>query len=541
MNVRKVLRSLVFTITACISLPLAFQTFSSVPIQENEELYAVLSQAQMRGMCTLPGTRPYLETAVKSAINDILAASDQAADSGDKKNVLSETEEKILYAYLDRYARKEGLDAARGGYYHEDDTLFHNSFDVTAGLETSASGGVYFDGNGQWGMDVVPKIDIMGDLGNIFSYNFFIFGDISRSVLTQNQTTYKIGYYWYDGVTSTKIYTTPRYINTYSNTAFLPFSYHKKWDGSVYKLADLSASGLEGWSDDLALGFGINAEMTASFLDNHVYFRFGRIYHEWAAMDEGSSLVLNMNAHPFMAFEQVYHPWKWFTLSSMLGVLEFPNAAYVYAGAYTASSTDHNYFNDAYADVFQNGYSNTMIEADFRYMHADFGTSVIMPKRFDLGYMFPLMDKVIYQNDQGDYDNINLFGDLKFQYPGIGNVWCSLFLDEFNGLSRTSGLLGDVGHHTRNMYATQAGVKLVIPWLPFATFAMRYTKVEPYCYTHQAINYTPWYDYYISEAYLNAGESIGYYLPPNADETRIDIEAMPRADVTAHLTYLFIR
>jgi hypothetical protein len=510
------------------------QTYASV--STDSPIYGILDKAQMRGLCSpLPSARPYSEKTVITAINEILAASDAA-----EKPLLKDTEIEILTNTLKQFDRVQGLDRMRGAYYYEAPWKLRTTFDFTFKLDTFASGGLYsISGDNQYGFVITPQISLRGDLGNHLSYDFTVFGNASRAVL-QELGTYDIGAYWYTDTTesSTTNYTTRRYIKSYANKAYFPYTFYKGWDGSMYKLSNLTASGLDGWCDSLGLGFGINAEVASGFLDDKVQVRFGRIHREWAAMDEGSSLVLSSYAHQFLAFETEVTPVKWFTFSSITGILEFPNSDYIVGDSYDCSTDSTDYSNAAF---FQNAYSASMVETNFKYVHFDFGTTVVWPKRFELGYLFPLMNAVFYQNNIGDYDNIAVFTDLKLQYPGIGYIWGSLFLDEFNGLSSVSGLRGDFIHSTRDMYATQVGTKLYIPWLPFATLACRYTKVEPYCYTHQAINYTPWYTHYISEAYMNAGESIGYYLPPNSDEVDVRFETMPLANLTSHLEYQFIR
>ncbi|HAH63454.1 MAG TPA: hypothetical protein DCL73_15315 [Treponema sp.] len=526
-------------VISLFSSQLFAQTYAAVSL--DSPLYGLLDKAQMRGLCgPLPAAKPYTEKVVIAAINEILAASEES------ENPLKDTEVEILTDALKQFDRKKGLDRMRGAYYYEAPGKVRTTFDFSFKLDTFASGGLYSDsGDDQWGFTFTPTISVRGDVGDNLSYDFTIFGNASRAVL-QYLGEYDIGAYWYTDTTAndaengsdTTNYTTRRYIKSYANKAYFPYTFFKGWDGSMYKLSNLTASGLDGWCDDLGLGFGIRAEMTSSFLDDKVQVRFGRIYREWAAMDEGASLVLSSNAHPFLAFETEITPVKWFTLSSITGILEFPNSDYIVGDAYNCSTDSTDYSNAAF---FQNAYSASMVETNFKYVHFDFGTTSIWPKRLDLGYLFPLMNAVFYQNNIGDYDNIALFTDLKLQYPGIGYVWGSLFLDEFNGLSSESGLRGDWLHSTRDMYATQVGSKVYIPWLPFATLAVRYTKVEPYCYTHQAINYTPWYTHYISEAYMNAGEPIGYYLPPNSDEINVRFETTPLTNLAAHLEYQFIR
>jgi len=509
------------------------QTYASVPM--SSPLYGILDKAQMRGLCSpLPAVKPYTEKTVVAAINEILAASEES------KYPLMKTEVAILNEALEQFDRKSGLDLMRGAYFYETTGKVRTSFDFLFKLDAFGSGGLYANsGDDQYGFVITPQISLRGDVGDHLSYDFTVFGNVSRAVL-KYLGTYDIGAFWYTDTTesTTTNYTTRRYIKSYANTAYFPYTFFKGWDGSMYKLSNLTASGLDGWCDDLGFSFGIHAEMTASILDDKVQIRFGRMSREWAAMDEGASLVLSNYAHPFLGFETAITPVKWFTFSSITGVLEFPNSDFIVGDSYNCSTDSTDYSNAAY---FQSAYSASMIETNFKYVHFDFGTTSVWPKRFDLGYVFPLMNAVFYQNNIGDYDNIALFTNLKLQYPGVGYVWGSLFLDEFNGLSSVSGLRGDWIHSTRDMYATQVGAKVTIPWLPFATLACRYTKIEPYCYTHQSINYTPWYTHYISEAYMNAGEPIGYYLPPNSDEINVRLETTPLENLAAHLEYQFIR
>jgi len=521
------------------------QTYASVSL--DSPLYGILDKAQMRGLCSpLPAVRPYPEKVVVGAINEILALSDES-----DVPLLKDTEIEILTDALKQFDRKPGLDRMRGAYYYENSGKVRTTFDFSFKLNSFTSGGLYSDsGDDQWGFVLTPALSLRGDVGNHLSYDFSLFGNASRAVL-QNLGKYYIGTYWYtdtiandakNGSDTTNydpnVETSRRHIKSYANKAYFPYTFFKGWDGSMYKLSNLTASGLDGWCDDLGVGFGIHSEMTAGILDDKVQVRFGRIYREWAAMDEGSSLVLSNYAHPFLALETEITPVKWFSISSLTGILEFPNSEYIVGDAYSCSTDYTDYSNAAF---FQNAYSISMLETNFKYVHFDFGSTSVWPKRFDLGYFDSLMNSVIYQNNIGDYDNIAIFADLKLQYPGIGYIWGSLFLDEFNGLSSVSGLRSDFVHATRDMYATQVGTKVCIPWLPFATLSCRYSKVEPYCYTHQAINYTPWYTHYISESYMNAGECIGYYLPPNSDEVNIRFEASPLANLAAHLEYQFIR
>lgn len=525
--------SLVFVavVIASMCAPLMAQQLVSVPVDNS--IYSLLDKAAMRGIIDpLPAARPYSERKIRALISDILAAQD-AAD----EKPLRGTEVQVIEEWLNLHSRKEGFDPQKCEYYFANDNNFHKSFDFTFTMDMFLSCGAYNkSGVSEWGASWTPDFGFKGDLSEYVSYNLDLFGNIARAKL-DDMGPYEVrgAKGWKDDPDGTL--RANRKITAYRNNAFFPFSYHKTWDGSVYKPSDMTADGLEGWPDGMALGFGITSEIDAAFIGDVFQFRFGRIRHEWAAMDKGSSLVLSDGARQFLAFEQIITPAKWFTLSTMTGILEFPNSDYIVADQGQSIYRTANDRTDDNAFYFQNAYSITMLELNFPYVHVDGGTTAVWPKRFEAGYLFPLMNTVFYQNNIGDFDNLSLFGDLKLSHPKLGYIWGSVYMDEINGLK---GVFGNKINEARNMFAYQVGVKATLP-MPFATVALRYTKVEPYCYTHQAINDTPWYDHYISEAYMNSGECIGYYLPPNSDEINLRFEVEPMPSFSLHAEYQFIR
>ncbi|MCL2139163.1 MAG: hypothetical protein FWH41_06485, partial [Treponema sp.] len=124
--------------------------------------------------------------------------------------------------------------------------------------------------------------------------------------------------------------------------------------------------------------------------------------------------------------------------------------------------------------------------------------------------------------------------NLKGQYPGIGNIWLSLFVDEIN-------VMGNWRELDRAMMAGQAGINIALPFLAFSSIVMSYTKVNPYCYTHNR-NFTPWYsDVAMETSYTNNGRSLGHYLPPNSDEIMFRFKTMPAKGLGTHLQYQMIR
>lgn len=501
-----------------------------------DAVYAVLENAQLRGLCgALPSVKPYTEKRILAAVDEILSGGDTGA--------LSMTEKRILEDFRASRARRPEKDLSQMRLRLERDAAgVPVSFELSAAVETAFSGGLYTDTDlDQWGFDLIPSLNFAGDLSRFVSYRVTGFLDLTRMPLYECGD-YFIGYSWYgDGVSqfidgeydtdgSEYDEPSPRTVKKFLNTSYLPYGYGKRWDGQMYFLGNMSAEGLEGWPQETGLGFGLTAEIHATVLKDIVDISCGRITREWAGMDHGSSLVLNASARPFIGAETQIHLFPFLSYSFLTGILEYPNQDYMNENSYAGDSgrTDDSTF-------FQNGFSINMIELDFKYLHLDFGSSVIWPKRFELGYMFPLLNYVIYQNNIGDYDNHALFGDIKLRKPGLGSIWASLYLDEINGLNNNPFT------SSRAMFAAQFGTKVAIPRLPFATLSLRYTKVEPYCYTHHSINYTPWYSNYVSENYTNNGECLGYYLPPNSDEFFVRFETRPKPNLRTSLQYQFIR
>ena len=509
------------------ALPLSSQTNTTINL--SDEIYRILENAQLRGLCNImPGTKPYTETRILKAVDEILLNSEKL--NGQEIIFLTQFKEKH---------KREMTNSRKFAElrFASPNLKIPASIQLNFGQEVIASGGLYtqnrFD---QWGFDWITTLDFAGDLGNSLSYKMTVLFDITRMPLYELKDDYFIGYNWYAaGVgeyldAETSVEPERRTVKKMLNTSYLPYSYKKYWGGQIYLFNNLTASGLEGWAMTPGMSGNIFAEVGLSFFDDKFNILLGRTEHEWGAMDNGASLVFNSSALPFAAFDIRAEIFPFVRFSSLSGILEYPNQDYINIDGLPKSEGKRD---DAF--FYQNGFSINMVELDLKYLHFDFGTSVVWPKRFELGYVLPLMNFVEYQNHIGDYDNLALFSNIKGRISGLGSVWASIYLDEINGLNN------DPVTSTRAMYAGQLGTKWAIPGLPFASISLRYTKVEPYCYTHHSINYTPWYNHYINTGYTNNGYSLGYYLDPNSDETALIFEMRPRSNINSIFKYQFIR
>jgi hypothetical protein len=308
-------------------------------------------------------------------------------------------------------------------------------------------------------------------------------------------------------------------ITTYSEPkAFFPYTYKKNWDGSVWFITDVSNAGHKGWPQELSIGYSMFPEFAGIFLNGHITYRIARLDREWGGMTNNGSLILNQSAQPFLAGDVTFTPFEWFSFSSLTGVLEYNNTDGIKNSA----------------AISQNAFSIVMLEGNYKnYFHLDIGSSVVWPKRFELGYPFPIADNFLYQNNIGDFDNMALFLNLQGQYPGLGKFWGSFFLDEANPES-------NFFEKSKQMYAYQVGASVQIPGLPFSSITASYTKVEPYTYTHPRES-VPWYSNYMETSYTNNGRSLGHYIPPNSDEILVRFDTMAALRSIIRVQYQLIR
>ena len=493
-----------FLLSVALLLPLAAQSHISVPL--DDPIYYVIEQAQLKGLCpVLSEAKPYSQHKIKGIINTILSAEAESPWAS-----LTASERSILQQTLASFEKQEGWNWLTGETYQEHTTKsgITMTFNAGASWQSVASGSYEFLGKDfSWGTDNWGVVFVGGDMGSAFSWNFSAGGGLMRAPRQELGTAYT----FYEGFENKDIDPARKdqnkeYIVFSEPISFFPYTYQKNWDGSIFKGDNLSSSGFYEWPYGISFGYQMNGEAAVSLLDDAIYVRAGRLQREWAAGTNGSSLALNATARPFFGLEANFEPFSWLRMATLTGILEYYNMK----GISISSAT------------FQNAFAISMAEANYKnFLQFSLGSSAVFPKRFEIGYSFPLLSSFFYQNNVGDFDNLALFATLILQYPGIGKIWGSAYVDEMD-LSSPEFFSQD-----RNMYAFQFGTSasIPIPKLAFSNFTLQYTKIEPYVYTHQLVK-TPWYDdTWMEEAYMNNGVSLGYYLPPNSDELKLRFES----------------
>ncbi|MDR1784995.1 MAG: hypothetical protein LBR23_00800 [Spirochaetaceae bacterium] len=498
---------LVVFLFCSIGFTLSSQSHISVPL--GRTIYFLLENAQARGLCKpLPGAKPYSRAVILRAIDEILESQGGKAPLSDDERQTFQ-KERAMYAL----PQKTGVDWGRGGFYTETTGKIRFSLDITASWESLISEAIEGqDGDFDWGTDNWGTVKFQGDMGEDFSYSLQGGGGMMRAPRKQlgpYDTYYK------DYIDSGAAVN--QEITSYSQPlAFFPYTYRKNWDGSIFVLSNLSSSGFYTWPEGLSFGYNILGEMSGALLAGHITYRVGRISREWAGMSNGQSLALNAAARPFLAAEATFSPFDWLSFSALTGILEYYNTKGIKESAMT----------------FQNAFSQEIIEFNYKeYVHFDIGSIAVWPKRFELGYAYPLNSSFFYQNNIGDFDNLAIAMNLRGTLPGRGFAWFSFFADEFD---LSTG--GEFFKLDRNMYAFQVGAAFLVPVLSFSTLSFSLTKIEPYCYTHNRV-FVPWYGtdesgnpLPMETGYYNNGENLGYYLPPNSLELLAGFETMSGAN-----------
>ena len=549
--------SLVCFFAILFNITLSAQTHIAIPL--GHPIYVVLEQAQMRGLLSYqqPGVKPYSRARILVLIDEILDN-----DENRRFGRLIEAERRILQRFKQDFSPpRGGLDLVRGtvSFDHTwNNFYFSGQFGI--GLDVSFFGGYYPIAGGYSNtyniqhpysddsadrlyikaehpspgdffssFEAIPSISFIGDLGRNTSYGLTIngwAGMIPRSTLgiyknsIHDPEAPPPGYY--DEVVLRNMVTNSEPLS------YFPYSFKKRWDSFVFRVGGYDSGGMKAWPGVVSLGYTMQGELAGNLFNGNVFYRFARLDREWAGMTNNGSLVLNQSAQPFLALETVIQPFKWISFSALSGTLEY--------------NADPGFQDNAevkiQSEIFQNAFSIVMLELSYKsFFSFGIGSSVVWPKRFELGYLFPFIENFLYQNNIGDFDNMALFFNLQGQYPGVGRLWFSFFMDELNiGDIRRIFELG------RQMFAFQIGGSVHIPRLPFSSITFSYTKNEPYNYTHTRGN-APWYngDLLMETNYVNSGRSLGHYIPPNSDEFLIRFETIPFPQSMFSLQYQMIR
>ena len=165
--------------------------------------------------------------------------------------------------------------------------------------------------------------------------------------------------------------------------------------------------------------------------------------------------------------------------------------------------------------------------------------NIIFGKRFDFSYLIPAPYMAL-QGVGGFNDNLQM-GLMLNVKPIKGLLWSTdLFVDDlsFNELVKFN-------FDTKIRLAATTGVIYSPENSIFSNFALRYSLVTPYTYSHweytdpvaQTINANT-FNY---QNYTNNGLPIGSTLPPNSDSVKFSFDLNPVKNLNLAFNFLFLR
>ncbi|MBN1798237.1 MAG: hypothetical protein JW822_06655 [Spirochaetales bacterium] len=342
----------------------------------------------------------------------------------------------------------------------------------------------------------------INDLSNVHMFNglrLYMKGDISDF----------FSYYGCFGVTYDKV----------DPQCFAPYSFSKQWDGFHLGFGDprYSDDGIEPYP---YFSFILENELTAQFFNDDLTIRFARLRRDWG--EGAGNLYLSESARPFEGVE----------LHARLA----PGVNIAYNVGSLGNWLQENQLSSTNLS-FQKMLTLQMLEFfPFDWCYVSVTSVAVWGKRFELGYLNPLMYPVLHQNLHGNFDNVAQIINCSFDIAGFVRVHGSLFVDEMELVN-----LSELFTRPRNMFAVQCGVEIPIPGLPATLLTLQYTKIEPFVYAHYPEEYVPTMGTDVDMSFTHDNENLGYYLPPNSDEFLIKIEALLLHNLLVGVKYQLIR
>lgn len=466
---------LLFFICCILCAPGSISAQNHTAVDIDDPVYLLLESGELKGSISrLSLVKPYSY----SQISDLLLQMEQNNEG------LSSYERKVLAKYRDRFiADRTGWVNGNVDFSSGAESSYRS---VIAGLETVLHFRLNTEMQGDWHMYNLFRGYLKGDFGAHFSY----YGSMGF-------TFDRVGF-----------------------STFAPYSFTKEWDAFHIGFGEPRYSNT-GAGDSPYFSYNLKTDLAVSLFDNNLAIRVARHRRNWGYGD--GSFSLSGTARPFIGFDIYARPAPWVGMGHLTGSL----GNWLLEGAVKGNDT---------ATSYQKNYTLQTLEffpTDWLSLSAN--ASVVWGKRFELGYLVPMVYSMIYQNLIGDFENVGQEVCAKVMLKPYGSLYLSFFADEMEITN-----LEELFVRPRNMFAFQVGGKASVPGLPFTIFSFQYTKIEPFVYAHYPEDY-PFFSNPVDMTYTHDGENLGYRLPPNSDEWLVRIETLPHRSFYGSLTYQLIR
>jgi|GEM_PF-6082833 len=458
----------------------SLQAQQNLSIDINHPVYDLLQNAQIRGIINnLSSIKPYSKKLIVNYLKQI-----------GKSHKLTKYEKEIITKYLDYFVdKKEGWQWGNLGYKDNKNNSINFGLNVDSSLKDSLNNykDYYFHN--------FINFYVQGDLSKFFSY--FLSASINFA---------RVGF-----------------------NAFGQYDFTKQWD--IFSSDVLEPSGTDGKFKKLPTGLkpafstNIGIDLSAYFFENeknHNIDQLGVRVMRYRR-DYGSnlaSLTLSKTARPFLGVELMYRPIKEVAFTHMFG------------------SLDNWQKEDRDTDITHQKLFNMQKLEYYPISQLYFSLSgaVVSSKKFELGYLVPMLYSMMYQNVIGDWDNVALEFEVFGIIPYVGKIGLSLFADEF----AFSSIYYNVTEMPRSQVAFSVFFQFPIPKAPFSNFNFQYTYISPFTYTHYPTLY-PSSRLPVDTSWNHDNENLGYNLPPNSDEFLFSFFVYATSKIFLKTTYKFIR
>ena len=471
------LKRLIITLLLLCTITWLVSGASFSTISLDDPVYIVLEALELRGAVS---QLPVARPYQQSTILRYLHEAVARTEQGNPGRI-SQLEKEIIAAEIMRITRTDGL-------------LVDGSL-AFPGEHLDAEMGLF--------VDTLSSVDLArlsdGVFANTNYVNFFLDGDIGLAISYGFDMAFAFNY------------AVPE--------AFTPYEFSADWDGYTYDPEQIGGGGdvdsFYSWA------FRSRPEIQAAFFEDVVRVAFGRYRRKWGYGSD--SLRLSGEARPIVAIEATAELTDWMEYSYLVGTLE-------------------NSGNSTTASQYQNMVAMKQVTMrPWDWLLIGVQEAVVFPKRFELGYMNPLIFSSLYQGQIGDFDNIIGGATIGISFPGSVEAFATLFVDELKPHS-----IQDFFDYVRNFFSFQAGVRTPLPIIPLGSLSLQYTKIEPFTYTHPDLE-VPWIDTTIDttdrvyESFVSGSEGLCSKLDPNSDELLLRFTAAPLPAVTIHAAYQRIR
>jgi hypothetical protein len=458
--------------------------FTSVPL--HDPVYQILESAQIRGIIKhLPTTKPYSRKRVRDALEEMVTDSR-----------LTQREIVVAQAALRQISTPEHKDILSNGALFSSGEYLDAQMGVSIDIEQSVKASQ--DDMAFTSVDFL-NLYLSGDLkaeDPILSYRFDMGFGVLGVISDFNQGTR---------------------IEHYAAQSYAPYTFEKSWEGYTYPLLDPFNFGTSSSDAELDIAFSMDPEIAIQLFGDHLRLSFSRIPRNWGIGED--SLMLSGTANPFVAVTAEAKIFDWMDYAFLFGSLE----NYGDSGRFEA-------------DKLQSLVTLHSVDVrPFNWLYLGVHEGVVWPKRFELGYMNPLIFSSLYQGMIGDFDNILGGLSLGLSLPGYAEVYGSFFFDEFRPRS-----FSDLSERVRNFFSYKVGVKAHVPYTSFGTFTAQYTKIEPFTYTHPETD-VPWMEGEVHESFVTNGDGLVSKLDPNSDELLICFDTFVSPSIQLRTSYQMIR